>query len=67
LHGRCNCAAHGRILSPENLYYGDISTAEFDLAWREADRLIELISKNQLDVLALSNVHREMLLKQESQ
>ncbi len=41
---------------------GDISTAEFDLAWRESNRLIELISKNQFGLLALSSAHRRMLL-----
>jgi uncharacterized protein len=43
---------------------GDISIAEFDLAWREAHRLIDQISKNQLGLLALSNVRRRMLLQQ---
>jgi uncharacterized protein len=42
---------------------GEISTTEFDLAWREADRLIEQISKNQLGLFALSNDHRQMLLQ----
>jgi len=42
---------------------GEISTAEFDLAWREADRLMERIIKNQFGLLALSNVHRWMLLQ----
>ncbi len=46
---------------------GNISTAEFDLAWCEANRLIEQISKNQFDLLALSNVHRRMLLQQGEQ
>jgi uncharacterized protein len=44
---------------------GDISTDEFDLAWREANRLIEQISKNQFGLLALSDVHRRLLLQQE--
>ena len=43
---------------------GDISTDEFDLAWREANRLIEQISKNQFGLLSLSDVHRRMLLQQ---
>jgi uncharacterized protein len=42
---------------------GDITTAEFDLAWHEANRLIEKISKNQFGLLKLSNVHRQILLQ----
>jgi predicted RNA-binding protein associated with RNAse of E/G family len=42
---------------------GDISAAEFELAWRVADRLTERIERRQLDLLALSDVHRRMLLK----
>jgi uncharacterized protein len=42
---------------------GQISAAEFDLAWREADRLVELIGQNQLGLLTLSDVHRRMLLQ----
>lgn len=43
---------------------GDISSAEFDLAWQVANRLIEQISKNQFGLLAMSNIHRQMLLQQ---
>lgn len=42
---------------------GDISATEFDLAWRETNRLIEQISKNQLGLLALSDLHRQVLLQ----
>jgi predicted RNA-binding protein associated with RNAse of E/G family len=42
---------------------GDISTAEFDLAWREARRIMERIKENQFGLLALSNTHRQMLLQ----
>lgn len=41
---------------------GEISGAEFDLAWRTADRLIELIQENQFKLLALSDLHRQRLL-----
>lgn len=41
---------------------GDISTAAFDLAWREANRLMDCIAHNQFALLALSGVHRRMLL-----
>ncbi len=41
---------------------GEISTAEFDLAWREADRLMERLAHNQFGLLALSDAHRSILL-----
>jgi predicted RNA-binding protein associated with RNAse of E/G family len=41
---------------------GDISPAEFELAWREANRIMEDIKKNQFGLLALSNIHRCILL-----
>jgi len=43
---------------------GEISTAEFDLAWREANRILDRIAHNQFDLLALSNVHRQILLRE---
>ncbi len=42
---------------------GEISAAEYDLAWREANQLMARIAKNQFDLLALSDVHRQMLLR----
>ena len=42
---------------------GIISTAEYDLAWHAANRLIEQFSKNQLGCLGLSDVHRALLLQ----
>lgn len=42
---------------------GDITAAEFDLAWREADRLMERIAKRQFGLLALTGAQREMLLR----
>jgi uncharacterized protein len=44
---------------------GEISIAEYDLAWRVANQLIGKISKNQFGLLGLSTVHQEMLLKLE--
>ena len=41
---------------------GEISSAEFDLAWRQADRLMERIAQNQFDLFTLNDVHRQMLL-----
>jgi uncharacterized protein len=41
---------------------GEISDSEFDLAWREANQLMKRIIKNQFELLALSDVHRQMLL-----
>ncbi len=40
---------------------GEISAAEFDLAWQTAERLMERIARNQFELLALSDVHRQML------
>jgi predicted RNA-binding protein associated with RNAse of E/G family len=42
---------------------GEISAAEYDLAWCTANRLIEQISNNQFGLLALSDFHRHMLLQ----
>lgn len=42
---------------------GEITAAEFDLAWRVAGRLMERIARNQFGLLALSDVHRQMLLQ----
>jgi uncharacterized protein len=41
---------------------GEITAAEFELAWRAANRLMEQIAQNQFGLLALSGVHRQMLL-----
>ncbi len=41
---------------------GQISTAEFDLAWRTANQLTERIAHNQFGLLGLSDTHRRMLL-----
>jgi uncharacterized protein len=40
----------------------EISKVEFDLAWREANQLMERIAKNQFGLLALSDIHRQILL-----
>ena len=42
---------------------GEITSAEYDLALREANRLMECIASNQFGLFALSGLHREMLLK----
>jgi len=42
---------------------GEITAAEFDLAWRAANRLMEQIANNRLGLLALSDAHRLMLLE----
>jgi predicted RNA-binding protein associated with RNAse of E/G family len=41
---------------------GAISSAEFDLAWLEADKLMDRIAQNQFGLYALSCSHRQMLL-----
>ncbi len=46
---------------------GEISAVEFDLAWHAADRLMQRIANNQFGLLALSDVHRQMLLHLDQQ
>lgn len=43
---------------------GDISPTEFDLAWREANRIIDRISEHRFGLLDLSNIHRHILLNE---
>jgi len=42
---------------------GEITMDEYDLAWREADRLRESINRHQFRMLELSDVRRRMLLQ----
>lgn len=42
---------------------GEITAAQYDMARQTADRLMERIAGNQLNLLALSNLHRQMLLQ----
>jgi predicted RNA-binding protein associated with RNAse of E/G family len=44
---------------------GDITDAEYDLAWREAKRLKERIENGELKLAELSEIHRRMLLEVE--
>ena len=46
---------------------GEITAAEFDLAWRVADQLMEQNAHNHLGLLALSDVYRRMLLPDRSE
>lgn len=42
---------------------GEISSAEYDLALREVNRLMDCIASNRFGLFALSDLHRQMLLK----
>ena len=42
---------------------GEISKAEFDLAWREADKLMTQIARRRLKLLELGETHRQWLLQ----
>jgi hypothetical protein len=42
---------------------GEITAAEYAMARQTADRLMERIAKKQLGLLALSDLHRRMLLQ----
>lgn len=41
---------------------GEITTAEFDLAWTEANRLMEQIAHGHFGLFSLSDGHRRILL-----
>lgn len=43
---------------------GDILPTEFDLAWREANRIIDRISEHRFGLFDLSNIHRQLLLNE---
>ncbi len=47
----------------EALQQGIISTAEYDLAWREANRLMGDIRSNTFALLSLTSAHRDRLLQ----
>lgn len=40
---------------------GKITAADFDLAWRTADQIMDQIARRQFGLLALSDTHRRML------
>ena len=48
----------------EALAEGNVSQADYELAWRETDRLMSAIHANQFPLLALGKAYREMLLRQ---
>lgn len=43
---------------------GEITALDFELAWREADRLMKRIKQRQFALLSLADVHRQLLLSQ---
>jgi predicted RNA-binding protein associated with RNAse of E/G family len=45
------------------LQSGDITLAEYDLAWREARQLLHALEQGRAELLALGPEHRRMLLR----
>ena len=45
------------------LQHGDIAQADYDLAWREANRLTRQIERNEFALLDLCLAHRQTLLQ----